>query len=80
MSYFQDTSSASHDCLSSTGAVLPVLKQLYYVVEHSGYGRKQDGRKQNPKVFRAKLDGGDVIVGMPWKLLEWFCFFHSAMA
>ena len=51
--------------LHSAGAVLPVLKQLYMVVHNSGYGRRQDGKKAQPRVFRAKLDSGDVIVGKP---------------
>ena len=49
--------------LCFAGAVLPVLKQLYSVVHNSGYGRRQDGKKAQPRVFRAKLDSGDVIVG-----------------
>lgn len=40
-----------------------MLKQLYSVVHNSGYGRRQDGKKAQPRVFRAKLDSGDVIVG-----------------
>ena len=44
------------------GAVLPVLKQLYSVAHSTDYGRRQ-GKKQQPKVSRAKLDNGDVIVG-----------------
>ncbi len=42
-----------------------MLKQLYMVVHNSGYGRRQDGKKAQPRVFRAKLDSGDVIVGKP---------------
>ena len=61
-----------------------MLKQLYSVAHSTDYGRRQ-GKKQQPKVVRAKLDNGDVIVGEasvsdqlgficieqePWALLE----------
>lgn len=49
--------------MNVAGAVLPVLKELYDVVHNSGYGRGKDGKKQNPKVLRAKLEDGSVIVG-----------------
>ena len=41
-----------------------MLKQLYSVAHSTDYGRRQ-GKKQQPKVVRAKLDNSDVIVGEP---------------
>lgn len=45
------------------GAVLPILNHLYQVVLSSGFGRDKKGNKKVPKVIRAKLDNGGVIVG-----------------
>ena len=43
--------------------MLPVLNHLYQVVLSSGHGRDKQGHKKAPKVVRAKLDEGGVIVG-----------------
>jgi len=47
-----------------SGAVLPVLRQLYTVAHNSSYGRDAKDKKSQPKVLRAKLDDGGTIVGL----------------
>ena len=49
--------------MMAAGAVLPVLKNLYTVAHNSSYDRDSHGKKSQPKVVRAKLDGGGTIVG-----------------
>lgn len=47
-----------------TGAVLPLLRTLFDSVLTSKYGRRHDQEKKPPRVVRATLGDGTILVGL----------------